>query len=70
MLRTLFFLGVAFVVGSFVLSFVLGVAGAILGFAVKILVLGAIAYLAIRIISPSTAAQLRGCVERHTLKGL
>lgn len=67
MLRTLFFLALAFVVGSFVLSFVLGFAIGVLGFAVKLLVLGAIAYVAIRIISPNTAAQIRDRVERRTL---
>lgn len=67
MLRTLFFLGVIIVVGSVALGFVLGIAGTILGFAVKLLVLGAIAYIAIRIISPRTAAQLRDRFERGTL---
>jgi hypothetical protein len=66
MLRTLLFLGLAFVVGSFVLSFVFGAAIVVLGFAVKLLVLGAIAYLAIRIISPNTAAAIRAAVDRQT----
>ncbi|MGI8546020.1 MAG: hypothetical protein ACR2M1_01605 [Gemmatimonadaceae bacterium] len=67
MLRTLFFLGVIILVGSFALGFFLGIAGAILAFAVKVIVLGAIAYIAIRIISPRTAAQLRDRLERQTL---
>lgn len=67
MLRTLFFLGVIIVVGSIALGMVLGIAGSILGFAVKLLVFGAIAYLTIRIISPRTAARLRDRVERETL---
>lgn len=67
MLRTLFFLGVIIVVGSLALGFLLGIAGIILGFAVKVLVLGAIAYVAIRIISPRTAAQLRDRFDRETL---
>lgn len=67
MLRTLFFLGLIIVFGSVALGLVLGIAGTVLGFAVKVLVLGAIAYVAIRIISPRTAAQLRDRVERQTL---
>lgn len=67
MLRILLFVGVALFVGSFVLSFILGAATTLLVFAVKVLVLGAVAYLAIRIISPRTAAQLRDRVERGTL---
>lgn len=67
MLRTLFFLGVIIVVGSVALGMVLGIAGTILGFAVKVLIFAAIAYLAIRIISPRTAARLRDRVERETL---
>lgn len=67
MLRTLFFLGVIIVVGSVALGMVLGIAGSILGFAVKLLVFAAIAYVAIRIISPRTAERLRDRVERQTL---
>lgn len=70
MLRMLFFLGlacIAFVVGSVVLSILFGVAVGVLVLAVKVLALAAIAYLAIRIISPATAASLRGRVERETL---
>lgn len=67
MLRALLFIVLAFFVASFLLSFVFGIALGVLGFAVKVLVLGAIAYLAIRIISPTTAAQLRGRLERRTI---
>ncbi len=70
MLRMLFFLGlafIAFVVGSVVLSVLFGFAIGVLVLAVKVLVLVALAYLAIRIISPATAASLRGAVERETL---
>ena len=70
MLRMLFFLGlafIAFIVGSVVLSILFGVAVGVLVLAVKVLALVAIAYLAIRIISPSTAASLRDRVERETL---
>ncbi|MGI9090226.1 MAG: hypothetical protein ACR2GG_03870 [Gemmatimonadaceae bacterium] len=67
MLRTLFFIGVIIVVASVALGAVLGIAAIILVFALKVLVFGAIAYLAIRIISPRTAAQLRDRVERQTL---
>lgn len=67
MLRTLFFFGLIIVVGSVALGTVLGIVGTVLGFAVKLLVFAAIAYLAIRIISPRTAAQLRDRYERETL---
>lgn len=67
MLRTLFFFGLIIVVGSVALGAVLGIVGTVLGFAVKLLVFAAIAYLAIRIISPRTAAQLRDRFERETL---
>ena len=70
MLRMLFFLGlafIAFVVGSVVLSVLFGFAISFLVLAVKVLALAALAYLAIRIISPATAASLRDRVERETL---
>lgn len=70
MLRMLFFFGlafVAFVIGSVVLSVLFGFALGVLALVVKVLILAAIAYLAIRIISPATAASLRGRVERETL---
>lgn len=67
MLRLLFFIGLVLVLGSTVLGIVLGMLGTVLGFAVKVLVLGAIAYIAIRIISPRTADYLRSRVENETL---
>lgn len=70
MLRMLFFLCfafVAFIVGSVVLSVLFGFALGFLVLAVKVLALVALAYLAIRIISPATAASLRDRVERETL---
>ncbi len=70
MLRTIFLVVVAFIAGSFILSFLFGLFGiaiGLIGFAVKLLVLAAIAYLAVRVISPSTAALLRDRVERRTL---
>lgn len=70
MLRVILFLGIALVAGAFLLGFVFPVVLGILGFAVKVLVLGALAYLAIRIVSPRTAAQLRERVERSTLPRL
>lgn len=69
MLRTIFFLGLAIIVGSVVLSVVLGFAMVALVLAVKVLALGAIAYLALRIISPRTADAVRDSVERRTLGG-
>lgn len=67
MLRVILFLGVVLVVGAVLLSLVLPLITGILGFLVKVLVLGAVAYLAIRIVSPRTAAQLRDRIERETL---
>lgn len=70
MFRTLFILAAIVLIASVALGSVLGIVGAVLGFAVKLLVLAAIGYLAIRIISPRTAAQLRDRVERGTLPRL
>jgi hypothetical protein len=59
MLRTIFFLGIALIVGSIVLSLVFGIAIFVLGIAIKVLIVGGIAYLVIRIVSPDTAAMIR-----------
>lgn len=67
MLRTLFLLGLAIIVGGFVLSLVFGIALFALAVAVKVMIIGAIAYVVIRIVSPTTAALLRSRFERRTL---
>ncbi|HEY7898248.1 MAG TPA: hypothetical protein VIC03_07510 [Gemmatimonadaceae bacterium] len=66
MLRTIFFLGIALIVGGIVLGLVLGLAMAVLTIAIKVAFVGAIAYLVIRLISPNTAAMIRGQFERKT----
>lgn len=70
MLRIVFLIGLAIVAIGVLFGFVLPVISGILGFLVKVLVLGAIAYVAIRIVSPRTAAQLRDRIERETLPRL
>ncbi len=66
MLRTIFFLGVALIVGGIVLGVVLGLAMAVLTIAIKVAFVGAIAYLVIRLISPNTAASIRAQVQRKS----
>ena len=67
MLRTILMTGIMVMLGIFALGFVFKIFGGLigltfllLGFAIKALIVGGIAYLAIRIVSPSTAARLRG----------
>jgi ABC-type nickel/cobalt efflux system permease component RcnA len=66
MLRTIFFLGIALIVGGVVLGLVFGLAMAVLGIAIKVAVVGAIAYLIIRVISPDTAAMIRSQCQRKS----
>lgn len=66
MLRTIFFLGIALIVGGIVLGLVFGIAMFVLGVAIKVLVVGAIAYLIIRIVSPDTAAMIRSQCQRKS----
>ncbi len=66
MLRTIFFLGIALIVGGMVLGLVFGIAMVVLAIAIKVLIVGAIAYGIIRIISPNTAAMLRSQVQRRS----
>ena len=67
MLRTIFFLGIALIVGGIVLGLVFGIAMFVLAIAIKVLVVGGIAYLIIRLISPDTAAMLRNQFQRKAL---
>ena len=62
MLRTLFMVGIMAVVGLFVLQLAFGLFGVVLGLffsivgiALRLLVVGAIVYFVIRIVSPRTA---------------
>jgi hypothetical protein len=66
MLRTILMTGVLVLFGLFALGFVFKIFGGLvgltfllLGFAIKALIVGAIAYLAIRIVSPDSARKLR-----------
>ena len=66
MLRTLFSIGVMALLGLFLLKFAFGILGGVLGlflillgFAVKVLLIGGALYLVIRIVSPGTARRLR-----------
>jgi hypothetical protein len=66
MLRTLFTVGIMALVGLFLLKFAFGILGGVLGLflglvfvAVKILCIGAVAYVVLRIVSPATARRLR-----------
>ena len=66
MLRTVFVIGVFAVLGFFVLGSVFSIFGAVIGlaimllmFALKALIVGAVVYFVIRIVSPETARRLR-----------
>ena len=66
MLRTIFFLGVALIVGGIVLGLLFGIAMFVLGIAIKVLIVGGIAYLVIRVVSPDTAAMIHSQFQRRT----
>lgn len=66
MLRTIFFLGIALIVGGIVFGILFGIAMFVLGIAIKVLIVGGIAYLVIHLVSPDTAASLRGQFQRKT----
>ncbi len=66
MLRTILMTGIMVMLGIFALGFVFRIFGGLialtfllLGFAIKALIVGGIAYLIIRIVSPGTARRLR-----------
>ena len=66
MLRTLFTIGVMAILGLFVLRIVFGILGGVLGLfiglaflAAKIVLIGAVAYVVIAIVSPASAKRLR-----------
>lgn len=66
MLRAIFFLGIALIVGGILLGLVFGIAMFVLGIAIKVLIVGAIAYGIIRLISPSTAAAICAQCQRKS----
>ncbi|GAC1647784.1 MAG: hypothetical protein NVS4B3_02400 [Gemmatimonadaceae bacterium] len=66
MLGTVFTLGILVLAGLFALKLVFGVLGGVLGafvvllaLAVKIVIVGAVCFLAIRVVSPDTARRLQ-----------
>ncbi len=66
MLGTIFMTGILVMLGLFALGFVFKIFGGLIGltfwllaFAVKALIIGAIVYLVIRVVSPDTARRLR-----------
>ena len=66
MLRTIFMIGLFALAGLFLLRLLfaglfmgLGLFGWLFGFAIKVLIFGALIYLVIRIFSPDTARKLR-----------
>ncbi len=66
MLRTIFMIGLFAVAGLFVLKLFFGVFGGLLalfavllGWAIKLAIIGGLIYLVIRIVSPDTARRLR-----------
>lgn len=66
MLRTILMTGLMVMLGIFALGFVFKIFGGLigltfllLGFAIKALIVGGVAYLVIRIVSPDTARRLR-----------
>jgi hypothetical protein len=66
MIRTILMTGLFAMLGLFALGLVfklfgglLGIAFWVVGMAIKVAIVGAVAYLAIRVVSPSTARRLR-----------
>ena len=66
MLRTLFSVGLMAILGLIVLKFAFGILGGVLAIfiglaflAVKILLVGVVAYVVLRIVAPTTARRLR-----------
>ena len=59
MLRVIFLLGLIVVAGLMILGLLFGIAGALIWFLIRVLVIGGIVYLIIRIVNPSLAASIR-----------
>lgn len=66
MLRTFVVLGLLVLVGGAVIGLLFGLATAVLIFLVKVALLGAVVYLAVRIVSPRTAHRLREKIEQQS----
>jgi hypothetical protein len=73
MLRTVFMIGLFALLGMFVLGSVFSVFGTLMGLfwwvfalVVKVLIVGALIYLVIRIVSPETARRLRARLSGST----
>ena len=71
MLRNLFTIGLVAVLGLFALKVVFGLLGGLvgllvllLGFAAKVALIGGVAYVAVRVISPDTAKRITGVFRR------
>ena len=71
MLRNLFTIGLVAVLGLFALKVVFGLLGPLvglllllLGFAAKVALIGGVAYVAVRVISPDTAKRITGVFRR------
>jgi len=71
MLRTLFTIGIVAFIGLVALKVVFGLLGPLvglllmlLGFAIKVALIGAVAYVVIRVISPSTAERITSGLRR------
>ena len=74
MIRTVFAIGLFAVLGLFLLRLVFGILpwmfgilGGLIGFAIKILIIGLIIYAVIRIFSPDTAKKMRNWGEGDSL---
>jgi len=73
MIRTVFAIGLFAVLGLFllrlvfgILPFMFGILGGLIGFAIKILIIGLIIYAVIRIFSPDTAKKMRNWGEKDS----
>ena len=76
MLRTIFTLGVFALLGLILLNLAFKILGGLIGIAmtllvigVKVAIIGGIAYLVIRIVSPGTAARIRSMFGGNRLGG-
>jgi len=71
MLRTIFSVGLIALLGLFALKLVFGLLGPLValllmlvGFALRVLLVGVVIYFVIRVVSPATAAKIEAAVRR------
>ncbi len=71
MLRTIFSVGLIALLGLFALKLVFGLLGPLValllmlvGFALRVLLVGVVIYFVIRVVSPTTAAKIEAAVRR------